>query len=345
MTLKQMQAQLREILMDKILLNPGPTNTSEEVKDSQHRWSDVCHRTDEFVELLIDTKEKILKRFSSKANSEDWNVSIIAGSGTTAMDALISSLLDNALIIVAGKYGTRAKEMSETYNVRHQVLYCDTIEDLRRNTDLEKIYFVENETTTGEKFDPALMSKIFPNARLYLDATSSFGAARYDKILDKIDAISFCSNKCLQSTPGLGLVIWRKKLTVYNRSYFTNLGKYRISGDLPFTLPTQALGALNVALDSEDNLDSFNARRDRLIQDFKSINIECINLNPSNSIIGFVHPNRSYTSLKYFLESRGIVIYSGIPEVKNSFRVSTMSTKFDKEYKNILEAFSDSCLC
>ena len=58
-----MQAQLREILMDKILLNPGPTNTSEEVKDSQHRWSDVCHRTDEFVELLIDTKEKILKRF------------------------------------------------------------------------------------------------------------------------------------------------------------------------------------------------------------------------------------------------------------------------------------------
>jgi aspartate aminotransferase-like enzyme len=59
-----MQAQLRETLMDKILLNPGPTNTSEEVKDSQHRWSDVCHRTDEFVELLIDTKEKILKKDS-----------------------------------------------------------------------------------------------------------------------------------------------------------------------------------------------------------------------------------------------------------------------------------------
>ena len=331
--------------MGKVLLNPGPTNTSEEVKESQYRWSDVCHRTDEFVDLLVRTKEKILKRFSPAASFDDWNVSIIAGSGTTAMEAVVSTLLSDVGIIVAGKYGTRIKEMCETYQVKHQVSYCKYASDLDKDEQLEKIYFVENETTTGEKFDPLKIASLYPNARIYIDATSSFGASEYDKILDRIDAISFCSNKCLQSTPGLGIVIWRKNLQVYGRSYFTNLDKYRVNDQLPFTLPTQSVGALDTALNTENKLELFNQRRDRLIKDFESIGIVCVNRNPSNSIVGFIHPNRSYTSLKKYLEARGIVIYSGIPEMEKSFRVSTMSTKFDQEYKSILGAFYDSCLC
>ena len=41
--------------------------------------------------------------------------------------------------------------------------------------------------------------------------------------IDKINALSFCSNKCLQSTPGLGIVIWRKNLKTYNKNYYLNL--------------------------------------------------------------------------------------------------------------------------
>ena len=67
---------------NKLLLNPGPTNTIKEVKDAQTTWSDVCHRTDEFLYLLNVTKRKLLERFDSQASFDDWNVTIMGGSGT-----------------------------------------------------------------------------------------------------------------------------------------------------------------------------------------------------------------------------------------------------------------------
>ena len=42
--------------MSKILLNPGPTNTREETKLAQQVGSDVCHRTDDFKNILSEAK-------------------------------------------------------------------------------------------------------------------------------------------------------------------------------------------------------------------------------------------------------------------------------------------------
>ena len=329
---------------NKLLLNPGPTNTIKEVKDAQTTWSDVCHRTDEFLYLLNETKRKLLKRFDSQASFDDWNVTIMGGSGTIALESLISSLLRGVTIINAGKYGQRAIDIAKTYNIGFHEVCCSNIDDLAHNDDIKSLYFVENETTTGETFKLSKIIDLYPNARLYIDATSAFGASDYSNSIDKIDAISFCSNKCLQSTPGLGIVIWRKELEVYPRTHYSNLNRYVSNDDIPFTVPTQSVAALSVALDYSNSGDQFNHRRDRIIKDLKNMGIECINSHPSNSIIGFKHPNRTYDSLKEFLLDRGIVIYSGIPDIKNSFRIATMSSRFDEDYSIIVEAFHDSCI-
>mgnify|MGYP003627740002 FL=1 len=330
-----------------ILLNPGPTNTRFSVKLAQWLGSDVCHRTDEFSDDLQETKRQILNIFSKKAKMEDWEVSIIAGSGTVAMEAMISSLANPGIsVLVAGKYGARALEIMSTYKILNQQLWYKTLFEVVPDRSIDNLYFVENETSTGERFPIDYMSAKFPNAKFFIDATSAFGSSVYDNVIDKINAISFCSNKCLQSTPGLGIVIWRRRLEIKDRSYYSNLSRY-VGNDIPFTLPTQSVYALKKATKDFDCIkqkDLFCSRSSRLIFDMIRMGIHCINIIPSNSIIAFQHPNKTYEELKKFLLKRDIVIYSGVDKVKNSFRISTMSVKFDKKYSKILRALSDSCI-
>ena len=331
-----------------ILLNPGPTNTRFSVKLAQWLGSDVCHRTDEFSADLQETKRQILNIFSKKAKMEDWEVSIIAGSGTVAMEAMISSLVDPGIsVLVAGKYGARALEIMSAYKILNQQLWDKTLFDIVADRSIDNLYFVENETSTGERFPIDYMSAKFPNAKFFIDATSAFGSSVYDNVIDKINAISFCSNKCLQSTPGLGIVIWRRRLEIKDRSYYSNLSRY-VDDSIPFTLPTQSVYALKKAtkdFDCKKQKDLFYSRSSRLIFDLIRVGIYCINVIPSNSIIAFQHPNKTYEELKKYLLKRGIVIYSGVDKVKNSFRISTMSVKFDKKYSKILRALNDSCVC
>jgi len=322
--------------MSKLLLNPGPTNTRFRTKLAQWLGSDVCHRTEEFDEVLDETKDLLREGF------EDFNVAIIGGSGTSAMEAMISSLVDNVVVINAGIYGQRAIDMMKIYGIEHVEVKCKTISDLKPSTSKDNIYFVENETTTGERFDTTLMSYLYPNANLFVDTTSAFGASDYSQ--SNIAAMCFCSNKCLQSTPGLGIVMFHKNLEIKKRSYYFDLNKY-IGKDIPFTLPVQSVYALNKTLKiSSNNKELFDERMLRLITEFTKMGIKCINKHPSNSIAGFIHPTMSYEELRDFLLNEGIVIYAGIKGIKNSFRISTMSTKFDKNFNRIKGLFHETCL-
>ena len=53
---------------------------------------------------------------------------------------------------------------------------------------------------------------------------------------------------------------------------------------------------------------------------------------------------REAEELRKFLKTNNIIIYDGISGIKNSFRVSTMSVKFDSEYDYIIRNFYDSCI-
>ena len=75
----------------------------------------------------------------------------------------------------------------------------------------------------------------------------------------------------------------------------------------------------------------------------EKIGIECVNLYPSNSIIGFKHPNKNYEYLrKYLLEK--ILLFVGISDIDNSFRLSTMSVLFEKKYNKLIRGLHDSCI-
>ena len=221
----------------------------------------------------------------------------------------------------------------------------NTVSELKLDLKARHLYFVENETTTGEKFSLEEICTKFPNADLYIDATSAFGATDYSPYLKRIKSLSFCSNKCLQAPAGLGVVIYQKSAPLYSRnSYTLNLENYK--RQMPFTIPPQLICALNISLGQGSfSPDIFTSRRDRLVKDMGNMGIQCINEVPSNTIIGFKHPTKTYTELQHFLSERGIIIYSGLPGIESSFRVSTMSVLFDKFYDKIVRDFYDSCIC
>lgn len=329
-------------MVNNILLNPGPTNTRLETKIQQWKGSDQCHREADFL-LKLNEIQEILRR--TVYHGDKGQVAIMAGSGTTAMQSMITSLLEDKVVILkAGAYGQRAIEISSAYKIKHSVIISSSIEDLKVNTSVKKMYFVENETSTGEKYDLKRMCEIYPNAEFLIDSTSAFGASEYLPYSDRIISLCFCSNKCLQSTPGLGIVIWNGTEKVKERSYYENLSRYGLN-KLPFTLPTQSVYALEEAIKySLKNKSIFDQRKENLIKDLEKFGIVCVNQNPSNSVIGFVHPTKDYKTLSSFLRERGIIIYSGISGKKNSFRVSTMSCVFDEFYNKIIRSFYDSCL-
>jgi len=338
--------------MTKILLNPGPTNTRFFTKIAQWKGTDVCHRTNDFLAVLRDTKRLLLRRFSIDAHRADWNVSILAGSGTTALEAMISSLISGkqSRVINAGAYGQRAVEIMNTYKIKHSEIGSASICDIEDSDFAGNLYFVENETSTGERYSVQEVCKKYPNARLYVDATAAFGASNYDTVLDNIGAISFCANKCLQSPPGLGLVIWKRAHKSFSRTHSLDLSRY-IDGALPFTLPTQSVYALRETLSTNERdwlfrpaetEKAFNRRRKQLLVEMEKLGIRAISKTPANSIIAFTHPSMNYEELRGFLRTRGIIIYSGIPGIEGSFRISTMSTLFDKKFKKIINTFRKS---
>ena len=116
--------------MTKLLLNPGPTNTREETKNAQHINSDVCHRTDDFKIVLDETKELLLDLFGDTT----FNVALLGGSGTVGMEAMISSLVqDDIVVINAGVYGQRAIDMMDVYNIKYIEIRATNIDELEPN--------------------------------------------------------------------------------------------------------------------------------------------------------------------------------------------------------------------
>ena len=327
-----------------ILLNPGPTNTRFMTKLYQWIGSDKCHRENDFKDILTGLQENLLSKVFPEKNGR---IAIMGGSGTAAMEAMISSLAPKGITAIsAGNYGKRAISILDAFKIEHKIISSKTIDDLSYDENIKFVYFVENETSTCEHYSLKNMCQIYPNAKFFIDATSSFGASDYYvDYSDRIAGLSFCSNKCLQSTPGLGIVIWNEEIRTHKRSFYGDLSKYNI-GKLPFTLPVQSVYALKYTVSkNSSNKESFDLRRDRLIKELSSFGITCLNRHPANSIIAFRHPNRSYDQLHSFLKKKGIIIYSGIDGINNSFRISTMSVKFDKSFNKIIGALHDSCLC
>ena len=222
-----------------ILLNPGPSTTTDSVKLAQV-VPDICPREQEFTDLMRTLREGLLQVVHAPAS--EYTSVLFCGSGTINMDVCLNSLLQagkKILLVNNGAYSARAVEICEYYGLAHidyQVPF-DCLPDLQQvevllkeNQDISLVYTTHNETGTGicnpiREFG-ALAHKY--GAVFVVDTTSTLAMRPIDVVRDNIDFCMASAQKGLMAMTGLSFIIGRKDIIEQSgsypkRSYYCNL--------------------------------------------------------------------------------------------------------------------------
>ena len=72
------------MIKKRILMNPGPTNVSEEVRFAI-KTQDICHREPEFHEVLLRVRKNIVKVLNGK---NTHNAVLFVSSGTGGNESI-----------------------------------------------------------------------------------------------------------------------------------------------------------------------------------------------------------------------------------------------------------------
>ncbi len=352
-----------------ILLNPGPVNVTSRVRNALLR-DDICHREDEFVNLLEGIRSKLLRVFSIE---KDYTVAIFTGCGTAAQEAAIASIMPedkDMLIICNGVYGERMADAAEIFKIK-------TIKDeyqwgsppdinrikaiLDREKNIETVSVIHHETTTGilnEIEDIGKLCKEYGKI-FFVDTVSSLGAENVDFYKNNIDVCIGTTNKCLHSFPGISFVIFKKELfnqmkQITPRSGFLDLGNYvddNFCAKVPFTPSVQIMYAFDEALDEltdegyDNRVKTYKERAHFLRAGIKDLGLKLLLPEDvcSNSITSVYLPNGfTYKDIHGELKKHGYIIYAGQGELKDKvFRVSNMGDHSMEDYKGFLSALKE----
>ena len=201
--------------MNEILLMlPGPTTADPRVLQAMGK-AVVNHRGDEFGEIYTETTQLMSKTFQTKNDSY-----ILTGSGTSAMEAAVSNLVnrgDKILNVVGGKFGERFADISKMHGIESKALNVewgtavtpDLIEEaLEADEDIKAVTMVHNETSTGVAAPIQEVGEVMKNydALFIVDTVSSLGGDYVDVDKFHIDACVTGSQKCLAAPPGLAAI-------------------------------------------------------------------------------------------------------------------------------------------
>lgn len=350
-----------------ILLNPGPVNLSERVRAALLR-PDLCHRETEFADLQDQIRERLLATYD--LDPERWAAILLSGSGTAAMEAMISSLVPDQgklLVIENGVYGERLSKIAQIHGIPHTALHHNwgaeiDIQQLEQmlteKLGITHVAAVHHETTTGRLNDLAVIGALCRrhNAQLLIDGVSSFGAEALAFEEWGISALAATANKCLHAAPGAAFVIVRRGNLPTNppcRSLYLNLATYCQEQDqrnTPFTPAIQCFYGLSEALHELADAGGWQTRRehyrhlaDLVVADgLSQMGIEPLLPRGSSSCVlrSYHLPSDiDYETLHDELKQQGFIIYAGQGGlVVKIFRISTMGAISVQDMQRFLAA-------
>lgn len=337
----------------EVLLNPGPSTTTDSVKYSQV-VADICPRELEFGNVM----EKVSEDLTSFVASTDEYTTVMFGcSGTGADEAMVSSCVppDGKLLVVDnGSYGARLAKIAKVYNIDMDVFKSSTYEPIDlaalENQMQSKKYttfaIVYHETTTG-LLNP--LEKICPMAKKYgmttiCDIVSAYAGMPIDLKKLGIDFASATSNKHIGGMAGVGFVVCKKDELLKQkdwpmRNYYLNLYdqyKYFLeTKQTRFTPPVQTFYALRQAI-IETKVETVEKRFERftecwkiLVKALKEIGLKMLvkEENQSHFITAILIPETpkySFEKMHDFARSFGFTIYPGKLGNIDTFRIANM---------------------
>lgn len=356
---------------DKLLFTPGPLTTSRTVKQAMLR--DLGSRDYEFIALVKDIRQKLVKLV--QGTTDEYTAILMQGSGTFALEAVISSTVPpqgKLLAIINGAYGKRLAKMASVLRVETTTLEFHENETpdlqqvesaLRADPEITNVAIVHCETTTGIMNPIKEIGTIVKNtgAKYFIDAMSSFGAVPINVGECNIDYLVSSANKCIESVPGFSFVLAKlsslKETAGYARSLSLDLlGQYlgfEKNGQFRFTPPTHAVMAFHQALAELEAEGDVNGRAERysrnyqvLIEGMREIGFKEY-LAPQDQghiITSFLYPKNPSFSFEQFykkLNERGYVIYPGKVSNADCFRIGSIGHIFESDICSLLAAIRE----
>ena len=362
-----------ESIQRNILLNPGPSTTTDTVKYAQ-LVPDICPREKEFSKLMKGLREDLVKIVHG--DLEKYTSVLFCGSGTINIDVCMNSLLPEEkkiLVINNGAYSARAVEICQYYHLPYidlrfpvdQQPVLENIEEvLKENPDIGLVHTTHNETGTG-LLNPireigALAHKY--GAIFTVDTTSTYAMRPIDIEQENIDFCMASAQKGLMAFTGLSFIIGNKAIIEKSRdypkrSYYCNLflqyDFFERTGEMHFTPPVQTIYAAIEAL-KEYQAEGEEAKWARHTRVFNAINAGLDELGFRQVIkpeyrAGLVasaiypdDPNWNFEKVHDYCYECGFTIYPGKISTTNTFRLCALGAIDEYDIKNFFVVFKEA---
>ena len=356
-----------------ILLNPGPSTTTDTVKFAQI-VPDICPREKEFGNLMKQLREDLVKVVHG--DSDKYTAVLFCGSGTLNIDVCINSLLPEGkkvLIINNGAYSERAVEICKYYGLPHidlkfplnQKPDLTLIEEtLKSNPDVALVHTTHNETGTG-LLNPVREIGVLVHkygAVFTVDTTSTYAMRPIDIEADNIDFCMASAQKGLMAMTGLSFVIGNRaaieKSREYpKRSYYCNLYLqyefFEKTGEMHFTPPVQTVYAAVQAL-KEYWAEGEEAKWARHTRVFEAIHKGLDELgfrdyikreDQAGLVVSAIYPddpNWNFEKVHDYCYEHGFTIYPGKVSSTNTFRLCALGAIDAPDIEDFFKVFKEA---
>jgi len=362
-----------EKIKRNVLLNPGPSTTTDTVKMAQV-VPDICPREKDFSGLMKGLREDLVKIVHG--DTEKYTSVLFCGSGTLNIDVCLNSLLPagkKILVVNNGAYSTRAVEICRYYGLPHIDLSfpVDQIPDLavvektlKNDPEIALVHTTHNETGTG-LLNP--IREIGALAHRYgaiftVDTTSTYAMRPIDIGKDNIDFCMASAQKGLMAMTGLSFIVGNRALIEASaaypkRSYYCNLylqyDFFERTGEMHFTPPVQTIYAALQAL-REYWAEGEQAKWERHTRVFRAI---CEGLDElgfrqvikpewrSGLVASAVYPDDpawSFEAVHDYCYERGFTIYPGKISTTNTFRLCALGAIDEGDIRDFFAVFREA---
>lgn len=289
------------------LLTPGPTPVPEETLLELAKPM-TFHRTPEFRQMLGEVLADLQTVFCTKNQ-----VLPLTSSGTGALEAALANSVPagkKAIVLVAGKFGERWKNIAKAFGIEAIVLsvpYGQSVQPeslqqaLADHPDAVAVCATLSETSTGAGHDVAAFGKLVAKtpALLIVDAVSGLGAMECRTDAWQIDLCCTGSQKALMAPPGLAFLsvsdkAWKViEQNPLPRSFYFDLKRARKSlegNDTPYTPAHTLIRALRLSVKRivSEGMENIWARQTKYAQaaraGFQAIGLDVFPSQPNTAL-------------------------------------------------------------
>ena len=338
----------------QFLMIPGPTPVPERVllEISKHP---IGHRSGEFSKILESVYTDLKYIFQTKND-----VIVYTASGTGAMDAALSNLInegDKVLSLVIGNFSKRLAKIAQGLGADVEIIEVEpgkaidpAVLKARLDKDVNKeikiVTLIQNETSTGVTNDvKTLVSHIKEHGAIsVVDGVTSIGAIECKMDEWGIDVLITGSQKGFMLPPGLSFLAASEKAWAAHEKckhpdfYFnwTTNRKSVLANSTAFTPAVNLISGLKVALDmmKEEGIENVVARHTKIANALRTA-LKAMNLKlfvedesvASNSITAVLPPEGiSVADIRKGLKNDfDIVVADGQNTLKGKiFRMGTL---------------------